>query len=1003
MRPQPSLLRRFRSHSKTLAALVLVAMAGLPGPVSAADFYWDPDGDDNVNNLDGTDLGGNGTWDLSTANWWDTTSLVAWPNLNTSNAIFSYPFPTIPYAIPTPFTVTVDGGGVTANRLTFQRSGYTISGGAITLAGTGAGLHANLGESATISSKISGGAGLTLTGGGWVRLGDNANNYTGTTTLNNGALVITGEGALGADSSPIVVTRVNSATTSTGTRGFGGGSLVLDGTGGNVTLTRDLTLHGHGPWSDRGAAVVSTGTNTLSGTVQMGGLTNGANVSTRIIAADGTLNLTGTLDVQGTAATTISQLGGVNQAGASFYNVTGALTGTGTLEGSGGGTLFLNPSDTSGFSGTIRVSGSAASGQSVVRIDSAGVLGTRTAGTTSAVLDLNGGVLAVLMDTPDVKVSNGSNANVYGRASSTIFADHTPGSSVKDQTVAFGNLSYEDNITLTFNSRNGYGMSFTTAPVNGGNADSTMTNNLQGGALLTFAGNFWSNADNGGNRIMIINGNGNTLINGNIIASAAAFNHSLTKGGTGTLTLTGTGSTLDGNVNVSGGTLAINDWRAITNNTSEINIGATTTSATLSIIGNNVSQANLTTSKVIDLAGTTGGATILANQTGTSPGVILNADFNASGGTASNAKTLTLGGTNIGANTINGAIPNNAAGGLVNLTKVDAGRWVLAGQNTYTGATTITNGILQIQANAASSTILADTSGITFGAVNNFAGGTLEFVGQPSANNVETLGAITYTGGGAATVKLTPGSGGTASLIFPNISTGGTATINFVGGDFTNNTITLSQINAAVGSDGIITRSIYWNGADFAYRQGGVLRAPNYGVDAGTVTSSTALAAGHNEITGSFATNSISISTLKINGGHTLTLNGGQTLTLSGFGLLATGGSATITGGNSLTVGGNNTLVVRVDGGADSLRIETPLTGFTGGLTKSGAGMLVLAGANTQTGTFHIAEGTVRLAGSGTLGGAAALTIRQDGILELNGITPTNNVNAFIINPATKY
>lgn len=988
---------RLRRVTHAVCAYLCILGLVLSGaPLHAATLYWDTDGSTAGNNIDGTGLGGTGTWDIATSNWWDTSTLGLWPNTSSDSAVFSYAYGT---GLPNLNTVTLSGA-ITANQLSFLRSGYTITGGtSLTLAGAGAGFRVNLGESAAISSIISGTDGLTLTGGGTIRLSNVANNYTGTTTISNGSLIISGQGALGASSSPIVVAAFNPYVGAgflgvNNLRGFGGGSLVLDGTGGNITISRDLSLQGRGPVGDNGAALVSTGNNTLSGTVDMGVAFSGTNLNTRIIAADGTLNVTGPLNILGTAATTISSFGGINQAGASFYNISGTLSGTGTLESSGGGTLFLNPSDSSGFSGTIRVSGSAASGQSVVRIDSAGVLGTRTSGTTGAVLDLNGGILSVLMDAPDVKVSNGTNANVYFRASSTIFADHTPGSSVKDQTVAFGNMSFEDNITLTFNSRNGYGMSFTTAPVNGGNEQTTITNNLQGGALLSFTGNFWSNTDNGAARTMTIGGAGDTLINGSIIATSAAFNHNLTKSGAGTLTLTGTASTLDGNVNVNGGTVAINDFRAITNNTSNINIGTGTTGATLSIVGNNATLANLTTSKVINLAGTTGGATILANQTGTSPGVILNADFTATGGSAANAKTVTLGGANIGANTINGIIPNNAAGGLVNITKVDAGRWILAGVNTYTGATTISNGTLQLKANAAASTILADTSAITFGSVNNFAGGMLEFVGQPSTNNVETLGAITYTGGGAATIKLTPGSGGTASLVFPNISTGGTATINFVGGDFTNNTFTLTQINALAGSDGIITRSIYWNGADFAYRQGGVLRAPNYGVDAGTVTSGSALAAGHNEITGSFATNSISITTLKINGGHTLTLNGGQTLTLSGFGLLATGGSATITGGNSLTVGGTATLVVRVDGGADSLRIETPLTGFTGGLTKSGAGTLVLAGANTQTGTFHIAEGTVRLSG-GTLGGAAALTIRQDAILELNGITPTNNVNAF--------
>lgn len=173
-----------------------------------------------------------------------------------------------------------------------------------------------------------------------------------------------------------------------------------------------------------------------------------------------------------------------------------------------------------------------------MRIDSPNVLGTRTATTTSSVLDMNGGVLAVLMDTPSV-LAGGTPANVYGRAGSTFFADHTPNSSVKDQTVTFGQFAFEENQTFTFNSRNGYGMSFGAAPVQGGNANTTLTNNLQGGAQLTFTGNFWSNTENTAARTMTIGGNGNTTINGSIIASSTTFDHVLSKSGTETLTLLG--------------------------------------------------------------------------------------------------------------------------------------------------------------------------------------------------------------------------------------------------------------------------------------------------------------------------------------------------------------------------------------------------------------------------------------------------------------------------------
>ncbi len=62
--------------------------------------------------------------------------------------------------------------------------------------------------------------------------------------------------------------------------------------------------------------------------------------STRIIQTDGTMTFTGGLVVGGTAGTTISTLGGANSAGMGNYVIDSALTGTGTLEKAGAGTLF---------------------------------------------------------------------------------------------------------------------------------------------------------------------------------------------------------------------------------------------------------------------------------------------------------------------------------------------------------------------------------------------------------------------------------------------------------------------------------------------------------------------------------------------------------------------------------------------------------------------------------------------------------------------------------------
>lgn len=893
----------------------------------------------------------------------------------TDDVFFGFTVPN-PGALPNPSQITL-GAGSLANSLHFAGS-YQLLGGTLQL-GSGV-IRADLGTTSLIGAELTGAAGLTKVGGGAVYLGNVANSYTGITTISNGSLIISSPAALGGDASAVIV---NGAAT----RGFGGGSLVLDGLNGGMTFARDLVLQGYGPIADRSAALVALGSNEISGAISMaGGL-----VSTRMSAINGTLTLSGSLDVAGTAGTTISGLGSAaNAAGVSNYLLTGAITGTGTLEKTGVGTLWLNPSDTSGFSGIVRVGQSATGTTSTVRITTPNVLGTRTTTGTGGVFDLNTGTLEIRMDAPSV-LAGGLAANVYQRASSALFVDHSIGGSAVNGTAAFGQLAFEDNITMTLNSRNGYGASFTTAPVVGttaGDNNSTITNNM--GGLLSFTGNFWSNANNTGNRTMTIGGNGNTLINGNVVASAAAFNHNLTKSGSGQLTITGTGSTLDGSVNISGGILAITDFRSITNNNSAINIGSTTTAGILSIGTTTASTlAGLTTPKVINLAGTTGGATINASQTQVFP-VTFNSNFTATG---AGAKTLTLTGTNASDNTINGIIPNSTSNTAV--LKTGPGTWVLAGANTYSGTTTLANGTLKLRANAAVSTVLPAANAVTFNASNNFAGATLEFVGQNGVNNVQTLGTLTYSAG-ANTVRVTPAAGGTASLTFSNIATTGAATVNFVGADFINNKITINQINAAAGSDGIITRSVFWNGTDYAYRQGGILRAPVYGVDPGTATTAVGpLTAGtNNEVTGSISIDTISVSTLKIAGSQALTLNAGQTLTLSAGGLLSTGGISSISGGTAVALG-TQAFVARVNQATDVLTINSNITG-TGGLTKAGEGTLVLSGTNSRTGTTSINEGTVRLSGGGTLSGAnSTLNIRQGATLDLNGVSTGNSIGQF--------
>lgn len=113
-------------------------------------------------------------------------------------------------------------------------------------------------------------------------------------------------------------------------------------------------------------------------------------------------------------------------------------------------------------------------------------------------------------------------------------------------------------------------------------------------------------------------------------------------------------------------------------------------------------------------------------------------------GTASARMSLTLGGTNTGNNTLSGVISEvgtNSA--ILGITKVDAGRWVLSGNNSHTGIHSISAGTLSAQSNTALG------SATSSGGVSITGTGTLELSGGITLNKSNT--SFTFRPGAAST------------------------------------------------------------------------------------------------------------------------------------------------------------------------------------------------------------------------------------------------------------
>ena len=272
-------------------------------------------------------------------------------------------------------------------------------------------------------------------------------------------------------------------------------------------------------------------------------------------------------------------------------------------------------------------------------------------------------------------------------------------------------------------------------------------------------------------------------------------NLALTKQGVGTLTLSNEANTFTGQVLVDAGTIQViklaNTGTASSTGagTASIRLGNTAT-ATLEYVGNADSSTNRQI-QVGNNAANTSGATIL-NNSASGKLTFTNANFIAQAtAAATTARVLTLGGSYTGAaNEIQGVIKDNTAA-AVSLTKTGASTWQLSAANTYTGATTITSGTLQLDGSThASSAVDIGTAGILTGSGTVHGNATLTGGGIINQSAGSIAGTLGVTGGhwnGAGTVTgavtsssdtFTIGSGANLTATAGVSATGGALVVN---------------------------------------------------------------------------------------------------------------------------------------------------------------------------------------------------------------------------------
>jgi len=699
---------------------------------------------------------------------------------------------------------------------------------------------------------------------------------------------------------------------------------------GNLTFTNSATEGGIIK-SGGGAAQIGT----AGDAVDIVGQTGGELVFNTAAAAD---NLT--LNV-GIAASTTA----LNKTGAGTLTLTAnrdyLYTGTTTVNA---GTLVLNALNTDGFKSTavtINNGGTAKLGAADKVVNTA-LFTVNTGGT----LDLNG-------SSDSIGALAGSGSVTNGAGSPTL--------TLKSGTQTFSGVISGTGLTLkvdgavqTLSGANTYGGG---TVINAGTVTISADNNLgAAGGGITFNGsptvNFFGGTIGSGRTITLNSGAnptfdnlGGVIIAGPVVGSGGFTGYKSSQGNPA-LTLSSTANTFTGPMNLrdkgaSGtGSYTFNSLADVSG-AGNIKFSYSANGADF-IWGSGAIAPLVLNYRQLDLAGTKG-PVIKNNNTASSHAntITVNTDLLVS---ATGAKTLTLGGSNTGANTFAGKIVNGT-GSVISLTKADAGKWILSGANTYSGATTVSAGILSLGNSLALQNSALDTTNSVAGtgtAGLRTTATTLTLGGLTGNKNFASTGGVfsTTSGGysGVTALTLNPGTGASPSYsaIIANGAVGMTLAKTGAG------TQTLSGANSYTGATTISNGTLKLTGA------GSINNSPTIDVALGAIFDVSGVSGGY---------------TL----GATQTLKGKGTVTgpITVAGTLSPGystGTLTVVGNTAI----NGTFLVDVDnlGASDLLAV-------TGDLTLGGASILSIVDPGQLTPGFDyaIATYTVSLGGTGAFAG----------------------------------
>jgi len=444
--------------------------------------------------------------------------------------------------------------------------------------------------------------------------------------------------------------------------------------------------------------------------------------------------------------------------------------------------------------------------------------------------------------------------------------------------------------------------------------------------------------------------------------------------------LSGSNSFSGGTTITAANTVKVNSPTALGASTGNVTVQS---GAVLDIYGTVMTNTNALT---ISGTGIAGGA--LINSSGTAatyPGLVklgATSTVLATSGDIILSNTGTIIGSGFGL-TVGGAKNTTIAGiigtGIGTLTKQDAGILTLSGSNTYSGATTVSGGILDFQntsAKSASTSVTVGASaslGLGVGGAgyfsstdvdNLFASGTIAGVSMNAASGVgidTSAGDFTYATSQSAARGLTKLGANVLSLTGANSY--GTTTISQGVLQIGNGGTSGSLGAGAVANNG----NLYFNRTD---GYGGAIGNTMSGSGGVTLAGGTLTLSGSNNYTGGTA---ISAGTLKMGSAWALGGSNSTVTVASGAVLDVAGITGTTSNPYALTISGSG-----ISGGGSLVNTSGTAANFYGAVTLGGDSTIKTTGAS-----IYLGNG---------IGGSYVLTVDGNNQLDVNGAIQTSSV-----------